>query len=479
MLHPVFLDLKDRRVLVVGGGGVAVEKARALADAGASLVVVAPDVRAEMVSLASTIFRRPFQASDVDGAWYVVAAAPPAVNAEVRQAADARQIFVNAVDDRERATAFAASVLRRGPVTMAIGTGGDAPALARLLREALERLLPTDVSSWASLATDLRERWLHDGTPMGERRPQLLAALARLHQDENEGSRAAPTGPVDDRHRDGSRAVRRSAEREGGTALPVASMVGLVSLVGAGPGHPDFLTRRGEQCLSEADLVLYDALVVPDMLALAPRAQCVLVGRRKGRPTLSQEGIHRVMIAAARRGRRVVRLKGGDPFVFGRGGEEALALARADVPFEIVPGVSTAFAAPALASIPVTHRDVSSGVLVVSGHDEERFARQVSGVPADELTVVILMGHSVRARLARRLLDAGWKPMTAVAIVSGASRADADVQCTTLAALSRDEVAPEAIERAPATIVVGDVTRIRHELLNEFEGADRAEVRHG
>jgi uroporphyrin-III C-methyltransferase/precorrin-2 dehydrogenase/sirohydrochlorin ferrochelatase len=401
-LHPVFLDLKDRRVLLVGGGRVAVEKAHALAEAGAAIVVVAPEVRPEMVHLATTIFRRPFQPADIDDAWYVVAAAPPEVNAEVRRAADLRQVFVNAVDDRDRATAFAASVLRRGPVTLAIGTGGDAPALAKVLREALERLLPADVSRWATLATNLRQRWMRERTPMAERRPELLAALADLHHEVSRASASA-------------------------NAARSPSAPGLVSIVGAGPGHPDLLTRRGAQCLGDADLVLYDALVAPEMLALAPRAQCVLVGRRKGRPTLSQDGIHRVMISAARRGRRVVRLKGGDPFVFGRGGEEALALARAGVPFEIVPGISTAFAAPALASIPVTHREVSSGVLVVSGHDEDRFVRQVSSVPPHELTIVVLMGYSVRARLARRAIEAGWRPSTPVAIVSGASRVDADV----------------------------------------------------
>ncbi len=471
-LHPVFLDLRDRRVLLVGGGRVAVEKARALADAGASIVVVAPEMRPEMVQLASTIFRRAFQPTDVDGAWYVVAAAPAEVNAEVRRAADLRQVFVNAVDDRDRATAFAASVLRRGPVTMAISTGGDAPALARVLREALERLLPADVSRWATLATTLRGQWMQNRTPMAERRPQLLAALAELHHEERRGGSASAP-------RASTFALRASADRSADTSRP-ASSPGLVSIVGAGPGHPDYLTRRGAQCLADADVVLYDALIVPEMLALASRAQCVLVGRRKGRPTLSQDGIHRVMISAARRGRRVVRLKGGDPFVFGRGGEEALALATAGVPFEIVPGVSTAFAAPALASIPVTHRDVSSGVLVVSGHDEDRFTRYVAAIPPHEVTIVVLMGYSVRAQLARRAIEAGWSRSTPVAIVSGASRVDGDVWCATLGELAVvDSVAQDSGEQAPATIVIGDVTRVRHQLLRDWNEAERAEVSHG
>lgn len=487
-LHPVFLDLHGRHVLLVGGGPVALEKARALADVGAVTTIVAPDVHPDLLRLAATIHRRPFQPADVDQAWYIVAAAPPAVNAEVRRAADRLCKFVNAVDDRDRASAFAASVIRRGPVTVAISTGGDAPALAKSLRQALERLLPADVSHWASIATQLRQRWLRDRTPMAKRHPELLAALADLHEQ------TRPTPAVSLSHQASSATLpdeTLAAEPPTGRPLPFRAPVspGLVSLVGAGPGHPDLLTRRGAHCLAEADVVLYDALVDPEMLTLAPRAQCVMVGRRKGRATLSQDGIHRVMIAAATRGRRVVRLKGGDPFVFGRGGEEALALARAGVPFEIVPGLSTAFAAPTLASIPVTHRDISSGVLVVSGHDEERFVRQVSGLPADEVTLVVLMGLSVRARLAQRLLEAGWAAAMPAAIVSAASRAQAAVRCTTLADLAGEDVTLDPPDAAPGTLLVGAVTRVRHELerltclrqagVEALAGAARAEVCHG
>ena len=171
-------------------------------------------------------------------------------------------------------------------------------------------------------------------------------------------------------------------------------MSGLVSLVGAGPGDPDLLTRKAVRRLAEADLVLYDALISPEALELAPRARRFYVGKRAGRPHVSQETIHRMMIRSARRGLRVVRLKGGDPFVLGRGGEEALALVAAGVPFEVVPGISSAVAAPALAGIPVTHRGLSAAFAVVSGHAESAWRPVLESLAPNALTLVVLMGLS-------------------------------------------------------------------------------------
>ena len=190
--------------------------------------------------------------------------------------------------------------------------------------------------------------------PMEARRDALLATLAELHRR--------------------TRARRTAAARATASTARPHDRAGFVSLVGAGPGDPELLTRKAARRLAEADLVLYDALVSPAIVSLATHAQRILVGRRRGSETMGQDAIIRTLIRAARRGQRVVRLKGGDPFVFGRGGEEALALKAAGVAFEVVPGVSSAFAAPAAASIPVTHRGVSSAVLVTTGHDPERFA---------------------------------------------------------------------------------------------------------
>jgi uroporphyrin-III C-methyltransferase/precorrin-2 dehydrogenase/sirohydrochlorin ferrochelatase len=230
--------------------------------------------------------------------------------------------------------------------------------------------------------------------------------------------------------------------------------LGFVSLVGAGPGDPDLLTRKGAQRLAEADLVLYDALVTPEILALAGQARRFPVGKRAGRASIRQEAINALLVRAARRGLRVVRLKCGDPFVLGRGGEEALALAAAGIPFEVIPGVTSAVAAPALAGIPVTHRGLASGFVVLSGHAEEAYGPAIDSIAPRSLTLVVLMGLASRAALAARLQGRGWAAATPVAVILGASTSDAHVWRGTLDQLARAPLPGDAL---PGTIVVGDV----------------------
>jgi len=238
---------------------------------------------------------------------------------------------------------------------------------------------------------------------------------------------------------------------------------GLVSLVGAGPGDPELLTRRAAQRLAEADLVLYDALVDPAVLELAGKAQRFYVGKRAGRHHVTQEQIHRILIRAARRGQRVVRLKGGDPFVFGRGGEEALALAEAGIAFEVVPGISSSVAAPALAGIPVTHRGMSTGFVVVSGHADEAWQPALDSLAPGAVTVVVLMGLAHRAAIASRLLARGWTRATPAAIVWAASRAEGSTWRGTLAELAAAVPSAESAD-APGTIVVGAVVSLAEAL---------------
>ena len=235
-------------------------------------------------------------------------------------------------------------------------------------------------------------------------------------------------------------------------------MTGFVSLVGAGPGDPELLTLRALRRLREADLVLNDALVDDSLLELAPTAQRFFVGKRAGRHALAQPAIEALMIRAARRGRRVVRLKGGDPFVFGRGGEEALALQRAGVPYDVVPGVTNAVAAPAAAGIPVTHRGLASGFVVVAGHDETAFASAIGSLTPNGLTLVILMGLGKSAALAGQLIDRGWSRGTPAAVVVDAWTPDQHAWRGTLDQLAADAV---DIDRTGAgTIVVGEVVRL-------------------
>lgn len=234
---------------------------------------------------------------------------------------------------------------------------------------------------------------------------------------------------------------------------------GLVSLVGAGPGHPDHLTQKAARCLREAELVFHDALVHPGVLALATRAECIDVGKRGGRLQTAQEAIEHLLIDAAASGRRVVRLKGGDPFVFGRGGEEALALQAAGIPFEVVPGVTSATAAPALAGIPVTHRGISSAFVVITMADEAASRSVIDSLPPGLVTIVALMSVRARGALASRLLAGGWPGDTATAFLAGAATAEQWTWRGSLSELAACEPPAESAA-APGTIVVGAVAAV-------------------
>ena len=233
-------------------------------------------------------------------------------------------------------------------------------------------------------------------------------------------------------------------------------MTGFVSLVGAGPGDPELLTLRALRRLRDADLVLNDALVQADLLELAPKAQRFYVGKRAGRHSIDQDGIHRLMIRAAKRGQRVVRLKCGDPFVFGRGGEEALALEEAGISYEVVPGISSALAAPALAGIPVTHRGLASGFAVVSGHAESAYAPILDGIAPASLTLVVLMGVRTRGAIAAHLIARGWAASTRAAIVHGASHPGGFTWIGELATIGEADFATEL----PGILVIGDVVSL-------------------
>ena len=423
-LLPLFVKLAGRRAVVVGGGAMAAVRVRQLVEAGAVVKVVAPEVREEIEPLAAELHRRPFREDDLDGAWYAVAAATADVNRDVAAAAEVRRILLNAVDDPSQATAYAAATVRRGAVVVAISSGGLAPALSGLLRQGLEELLPEDLEAWARTAAAERPGWRGQRVPMEARRPLLLRKLNELYEP---GAGGKPDlGPPG----------------------------GFVSLVGAGPGASAYLTLRGAERLRDADVVFYDALVQREVLELAPRAHRFFVGKRAGKPSVSQQTIERLLIRAARRGWRVVRLKCGDPFVLGRGGEEALALIGAGIPFEVVPGVSSALAGPALSGIPLTHRGLATAFTVVAGHSESAYGAILDGLHPGSMSIVILMGLGERSRIAARLRRQGWPDVTPVAVILGASGDEAATWRGTLADLQSWPI-PPARAHLPGTIVVG------------------------
>lgn len=432
-LAPLFLKLAGRRVLVVGAGKVAAGKLAGLLAAGARVEVVAPEVHPDVAAAGVPVARRGFVPEDLEGAWLAVAAATPEVNRAVAAEAERRRVFVNAVDDPEVATAYAGGVVRRGGVTVAISTEGRAPALAGLLREGIEALLPEQVETWVERAEALRAGWKAEAVPLGDRRPRLLRALVALYGPERSVANAPSEGDA-------------AAGARGG----------FVSLVGAGPGDPELLTVKAVRRLREADLVLYDALVSGEALRHATRAHCFFVGKRAGHPNVKQESIHRLLVAAARHGKRVVRLKAGDPYVLGRGGEEVLALAEAGVPHEVVPGLSAALAAPSLAGIPLTHRGLAAGFTVVSGHAEEAYRPLIAGLAPGASTLVVLMGLATRARIAALLVEAGWAPRTPAAVLLGASTPSASTWIGTLATLADAPVSGAA----PGTLVIGPVVAL-------------------
>jgi uroporphyrin-III C-methyltransferase/precorrin-2 dehydrogenase/sirohydrochlorin ferrochelatase len=474
-LLPLFLDLSGRPVLLVGGGRVAAAKLIQLLAARAEVRVVSPDVCEEIAQSGVPIARRGFEAADLDEVWLVVAAATPDVNQQVASAAEPRRVFVNAVDDPAHATAYLSGVVRRDGVTLAISTSGAAPGLTALLREAIDAVLPRDLARWVEASRVQRAHWRRDGVPMAERRPLLLEALNAIYKttDEHVDHARTTAEHAEPAEQDNSHSTSSTADVSRGhkaterpdqdnklfSAISASSAVnvrsGHVSLVGAGPGDPGLLTRHGVARLRTADLVLYDALIDRRVLKLARHAQRFFVGKRARRHAMSQQAINGVMIRAARRGKRVVRLKGGDPFVFGRGGEEALALRAAGVDFDVVPGVTSAVAAPALAGIPVTLRGVSSAFLVVGGHDADAFAAAIDAVVPDQVTLVVLMGIGRRVAIANRLIERGWDRRIPAAIIVDASRPTQSVWRGTLEELGEGSI--EVDGDGPATIVVGQV----------------------
>jgi uroporphyrin-III C-methyltransferase/precorrin-2 dehydrogenase/sirohydrochlorin ferrochelatase len=440
---PLFADLRGRRVLVVGGGEVAARKVRLLSDAGASVAVVAREVHAE--SLASLWIAPEFDESQLEGATLVVAATDdPALNERVATAARARHLLCNVVDDAERSGFIVPAIVDRSPLVIAISSGGVAPVLARLARERIETMFD---ESFGALA-QLLEAW----------RTRIKRALPDVTARRRFYERLV-LGRVADLVR---RRQAGAAEAELGRSLVVgeAPTRGSVVLVGAGPGDPGLLTLRAVRALQEADVILHDRLVSEQVLALARRdATRVPVGKAARAHSVTQERIHELMLEHARAGRRVVRLKGGDPFVFGRGGEELEALARHGISFEVVPGITAALACGAYAGIPLTHRDYAQSLRIVTAHcGDSAAALDWASLAQPRQTLALYMGVAALAMVGERLMAHGRAPATPVAIVENGSRPDQRVTLATLATL--DDVSRRGAVQSPALLIVGEVAAL-------------------
>jgi uroporphyrin-III C-methyltransferase/precorrin-2 dehydrogenase/sirohydrochlorin ferrochelatase len=453
-LFPLFADLNHRRVLVVGGGAVAARKVQALLEAGAQVRVGAPALHPELAALAQrgavTHIPGRFQDEWLEGAWLVVAATDEeAVNAQVAAAASARRILANVVDDPALSSFQVPSIVDRSPLIVAISSSGVAPVLARRLRERIESLFDHTLGPLAELAARYRGR-------IRERRPDL-GARRRFYDWLMDGPVAA--------------LLRQSRPQDAEQALDGAldqqqeTLAGSVVLVGAGPGDPGLLTLKALRALNEADIILYDRLISAEILSLARRdAERLDVGKRPGEDhAATQARIHALMVEHARRGRRVVRLKGGDAFIFGRGGEELQYLRAHGIAYEVVPGVTAALACAAHAGIPLTHREHAQSLHLITAHcREEGDTVDWAALAAGNQTLAFYMGVGQLESLARRLQTHGRPADTPFALIENGSRPEQRVLTGRLSDL--DTLARRHEVRAPALLVVGSVAALANEL---------------
>lgn len=449
-LYPLFADLTGLPVLVVGGGHVAERKIAALLAASAQIHVGAPALTPNLTQLveAGTIEHHAgaFQSAWLDGMWLVIAATDDReLNARIATAASERRIFANVVDDPALSRFQVPAVVDRSPLTIAISTGGAAPVIARRVRETLETELDHALGPLTALAQRHRARitqrwpnmaqrrafydWLHDGPVMG--------LLRNARSDEAEQ-------------------VLLEALNNTDTPVPKGSVL----LVGAGPGDPGLLTLRALRALNQADVILHDSLVSEPVLALARRdAERIDVGKRCGGRHTQQEQIHQLLLDLAQTGRRVVRLKGGDPFVFGRGGEEMEFLRQHDIPFEVVPGITAAVACAAYAGIPLTHREHARSVHLLTGHGKESLdAMDWPALAQDHQTLALYMGVARVEEFTQRLLEHGRRADTPFAIIENGTLPQQRVVTGVLRELPAR--VKELDVRPPALLIVGEVAAL-------------------
>jgi uroporphyrin-III C-methyltransferase/precorrin-2 dehydrogenase/sirohydrochlorin ferrochelatase len=459
---PVFLSVHGRSGLVVGGGAAAADKARLLRQAGAAVTVVAPKVAPALADLAAggeiRLLRRRFVAGDVAGRVVVYGATGnDAVDVAVAKAASAAGVPVNVIDRPRLSSFISPAIVDRDPVMVAISTGGAAPVLARRLRAAVESLLPSGLGRLAQFAESFRAAV----------KANFPTAVARRRFWDRFFDGPIAEAVLGGDLRGAREAMLNLVNRPGADRWPT----GGVTLVGAGPGDPDLLTFRALRSMQQADLVVYDRLVGADILDYARRdAERVYVGKAKGGHGHGQEWINALMVREAKAGKRVVRLKGGDPFIFGRGGEELDYLRRHGVPVEVVPGVTAAAGRAAAAGLPLIHRDHAPAITFISGHGIS--GHGISGHGKDgglpdldwaalaraRHTLVIYLGRSTAGSIAGRLIDHGMAPTMPAAIIENGTRPEQKVAGGDVAGLEH-MIAAAGIS-GPALIVIGEVARM-------------------
>jgi uroporphyrin-III C-methyltransferase/precorrin-2 dehydrogenase/sirohydrochlorin ferrochelatase len=446
---PLFHNLRGSRVLVVGGGEIALRKSRLIADAGAVLQVVAPAIDPQLVELVlasgGQAFFRGYAHDDLDGCQLIIAATDDEpLNAQVSAEARRRCVPVNVVDAPALCSVIFPAIVDRSPLVVAVSSGGDAPVLARLIRAKLETWIPATYGELVKLLyPDVQQR---------------RAFWEEVFQ-----------GPIADRQLAGQGGeAERMLEAKIAGAPPNSG--GEVYLVGAGPGDPDLLTFKALRLMQQADVVLYDRLVAPAIVELCRRdAERIYVGKRRSEHAVPQEQINQQLVDLALQGKRVVRLKGGDPFIFGRGGEEIEELAAHGIPFQVVPGITAASGCAAYGGIPLTHRDYAQSVRFITGH----LKNNTSDLPWADLvapaqTLVFYMGLIGLPIICAELIRHGRAADTPAALIQQGTTVNQRVFTGTLADLPR--LVAEHEVHAPTLVIVGEVVQLRDKL-KWFEGA--------
>ncbi|MGH8437231.1 MAG: siroheme synthase CysG [Pseudomonas sp.] len=456
---PLFHNLRGQRVLVVGGGEIALRKSRLLTDTGAVLRVVAPQIDAQLAELVERsggeLLERGYVERDLDGCVLIIAATDDEpLNATVSQDARGRGMPVNVVDAPALCSVIFPAIVDRSPLLLAVSSGGDAPVLARLIRAKLETWIPASYGHLAGLAKRFRGQ-VKDLFPDLQQRRVFWEDVFQ--------------GPIAERvlAGQGVEAERLLHAKLGGAAPKV---LGEVYLVGAGPGDPDLLTFRALRLMQQADVVLYDRLVAPAIIEMCRRdAERIYVGKQRAEHALPQEQLNRQLVELAKQGKRVLRLKGGDPFIFGRGGEEIEELAANGIPFQVVPGITAASGCAAYAGIPLTHRDYAQSVRFVTGHLKDGSC----DLPWPDLvapgqTLVFYMGLVGLPFICEQLIKHGRASTTPAALIQQGTTAKQRVFTGTLAKLP--ELVAQHEVHAPTLVIVGEVVTLRDKLA-WFEGA--------
>lgn len=450
---PIFLDVKGKQCLVVGGGDVSLRKTSFLLQAGALVTIVSPEISTELAKLAGvTHIAERFKASHLDGHLLVIAATDEEeTNISVSVEAKLRNIPVNVVDNPALCSFIVPSILDRSPIVVAFSSGGASPVLIRMLRGKLETMIPQAYSQLASFSARFRSAVKTSVTNPAKRRI--------FWENVFEGPIAEKIFSGDEKAAESMLVSMMESESAG-----EQKSIGEVYLVGAGPGDPDLLTFKALRLMQKADVVLYDNLVSKPILEMTRRdAERIFVGKMSGNHTLPQEGINDLLVRLALEGKRVLRLKGGDPFIFGRGGEEIEKLAEHKINFQVVPGITAASGVSTYAGIPLTHRDYAQSCVFVTGHlkdnsmdlDWEMLARP-------KQTIVVYMGLQGLEMLCSQLIKHGLAGDTPAAIVQQGTTPHQRVICGTLATLyGRPEV---KTLQAPTLIIIGGVVSLRKKL---------------